>query len=227
MLYLENYGIKVDNDENGESFIMDFIKNQGHETWNFFKSKLLRTSAICLVSFILIAGLFIIILQNNEDLVLGLMKKVMAMFDSKDIINNGSISFIKLLFNNLKAGAIGIGLGIIPFIFLPVFILVINAAIIGVMGAVMKLTGTGLTVFLAGILPHGIFEIPALVLGMAAGIQICKSLVKLIIRKSTFLEFKETLIGSLRVYILYMIPLFTLAAVIEVYLTPIIMNSVM
>lgn len=99
-----------------------------------------------------------------------------------------------------------------------------NAIIIGLIGAVYQINGVGWIPFLVGILPHGVIEIPALILGVTLGVHICNKLVKKILKRSFKGELKQAIIGCLRIYLLWMIPLFFIAAFIETFITPILFN---
>jgi stage II sporulation protein M len=57
------------------------------------------------------------------------------------------------------------------------------------------------------------------------GLDICFKLVRLILRQISKSDFKGTVINALRIYCLWMVPLFFLAAIIESYMTPILFNA--
>ena len=66
--------------------------------------------------------------------------------------------------NNLTAAFSAILWGLVPFAYLAAFPLGFNFFLIGALGAYYVRSGSSLGVYLVGILPHGIFELPALVL---------------------------------------------------------------
>jgi stage II sporulation protein M len=89
----------------------------------------------------------------------------------KDILGSPLGQGILILFwHNLRAlllvAALGLALGVYP-----AFSMLFNGLIIGLVGA-LSVQSSSLVTFLAGILPHGIFEIPALVLGAAIGLRL-------------------------------------------------------
>ena len=93
----------------------------------------------------------------------------MDMIDSSAVMDDaGNFSAVGLFFNNLRAMVMTVLYGFIPFLFLPALSLGINAVILGVMAAYYSNEGISLLAFFAGILPHGVFELPALILSLAA-----------------------------------------------------------
>ena len=79
---------------------------------------------------------------------------------------------------------------------------------------------------MAGLVPHGIFEIPALLLSLAAGLCLCRNINRYI-RCNEKGMMKPLLLDLLRVVGLLVVPLLTLAAVMEAYVTPLAMQLFM
>src|SRR5699024_1728968 len=100
--------------------------------------------------------------------------------------------------NNIRASALMAILGIIPFLFLPAIILGYNAVIIGIACAFSMAMGTGVSFLVLALLPHGIFEIPALILSAALGIYLCKELVKKLVGRSRRASFSGVFLSMLR-----------------------------
>ena len=134
--------------------------------------------------------------------------------DAGIIRDDGSFSALALFGNNLRAMVMTVLYGFIPFLYLPALSLGLNAAIIGMLAALMD--GQWL-LLLAGLVPHGIFEVPALLLSLAAGLCLCNE-------KGMM---KPLLLDLLRVVGLLVVPLLTLAAVMEAYVTPLAMQLFM
>ncbi|MCQ2550685.1 MAG: stage II sporulation protein M [Clostridia bacterium] len=134
-------------------------------------------------------------------------------------------SLLKAIFlNNLKASTMAVTIGIVPFIFIPGFNIASNGAVTG--AAIMKAStslGVGpghLLIF--GILPHGIFEIPALVIAASLGIILCREVTRGLLRKP-HKRLNELLEEEARCFILMVVPLLILAAVVETYITPMLL----
>ena len=88
----------------------------------------------------------------------------------------GELSVFALLMNNWRAMLTSAIWGLIPFLFLPVLSLFVNGALVGLLGGWVLQRGGSLAFYCAGILPHGVFEIPALVLSAACGVYLCRGL---------------------------------------------------
>lgn len=133
---------------------------------------------------------------------------------------DGSFDVLALFANNLRAMVLGILYGFIPFLYLPALALGVNAAILGMLASLID--GQWL-LLAAGILPHGIFELPALFLSLAAGLCLCKN-INAYIRKNEKGIMKPLLLNILRVTVLLVLPLLVIAAVMETYVTPALMQ---
>ncbi len=148
----------------------------------------------------------------------------------KDILESPLGQGILILFwHNLRAvllvAIVGMALGVYP-----AFSMLFNGLIIGVVG-VLSVENSSLATFLAGILPHGIFEIPALLLGAAIGLRL--GLGPLVARKrSTFASpgfatwqgYGQELRDAL-VMLSLVVLLLAVAAAIEVGITPLVIKS--
>lgn len=93
--------------------------------------------------------------------------------DAGIIRDDGSFSALALFGNNLRAMVMTVLYGFIPFLYLPALSLGLNAALIGMLAALID--GQWL-LLLAGLVPHGIFEVPALLLSLAAGLCLCRNI---------------------------------------------------
>lgn len=136
---------------------------------------------------------------------------------------DGSFSAVALFLNNLQAMALSVLYGFIPFLFLPALSLGVNSIILGALAALYSNNGFSLLMLLAGILPHGIFELPALFLSLGAGLCLCKN-VSAYIRKNEKGVMKPLLLNILRVVCVLILPLLAAAAVMETYVTPLVMS---
>ena len=117
-------------------------------------------------------------------------------------------------------------LGLIPFLFLPLLALLSNAAVLGAVSGTMLGFGMEASWLIAGILPHGIFELPALLLSFALGFTLCRKLTARIFRRKNARPLKA--IGyTLLMTCLFILPLLAVAAAIESWVTPDVMRSAM
>lgn len=147
-----------------------------------------------------------------------------AVEDSGLMDEAGQFSAIGLFFNNLRAMVLGAAYGFIPFVYFPAFSLGVNGILLGMMAAYYTHRGYSLLLYLAGILPHGIFELPALVLSLACGLYLCHSITQYV-RKNEKGVMKPLLLDMARLFLLVLVPLLLIAAFVEAYITPVILNA--
>ena len=145
------------------------------------------------------------------------------MADAGVVSESGSISVPALLWNNLRAMVLSVLYGFIPFIYLPALSLGVNALLLGLFAAYFLNNGISILAYLGGILPHGIFELPALVISLACGIYLC-SRINQYVRKNTRGIMAPTLKNIVRVLALTVLPLLAAAAAVEAYVTPAVMQ---
>ena len=199
------------------------MKHQLSLLQQFIRGKFRHFLFITFVAFLLL----VIIGYVAGLLIHGLAENVMDWFSlivsqSGGIWEDGSFHVLPLLFNNFRAMLLGIAYGLIPFLFFPALNLGFNAMIIGICGAVYTHGDMGLLLFLAGILPHGIFEIPALVCSIACGIYLCRSVTNYV-RHNEKGSVKAAIGDCLRLFLIVITPLLIIAAFIECYVTPVVM----
>jgi uncharacterized membrane protein SpoIIM required for sporulation len=103
---------------------------------------------------------------------------------------------------------------------------IVNLSTVGVLLGVFQLLGySPLTLTVTGLLPHGIFEIPALILASAAMLRIGVVLVTPQMGRSLGEVMLELLADWAKVAVGVVIPLLLIAAVIETYVTPLLLAS--
>lgn len=133
-------------------------------------------------------------------------------------------AMFRLIFqNNLSAAFLSICMGFVPLFYLSAFPLGLNAVILGAFAAYCQVNGPGLVPFLAGTLPHAPFELAGLTVACAAGLYLCRALTDKLRRRESP-PMKDTLKECMHCYALCVLPLLLAAAVIEAYLTPLILN---
>jgi len=113
-----------------------------------------------------------------------------------------------IFFNNLTSSFLAMILGFFLGIF-PLISSISNGYILGFISS-LSVQNEGLSV-LYRLLPHGIFELPAIFISLAMGLKIGT----FIFRKNRKIPLKEYFLNSLRTFILVVIPLLIIAAIIE------------
>ncbi len=133
-----------------------------------------------------------------------------------------------ILLNNLRATLVVLLGGFVSFSVLGIMAYLGNVGLVGGVLGVFSLIGySPLALFAAGILPHGIFEIPALMLTSAAVLRTGAVLVTPQAGKSMGQVILEVLADCAKVFVGLVIPLLTVAAFIEAYITPSILITVL
>ena len=124
-----------------------------------------------------------------------------------------------LFFNNITASLLSMLYGLIPFLPLSALALGTNALMLGAFAAIYQQQGIGLGVYVLGVLPHGIFELSALILSCALGLLLCRTGTERILKKSDTPFFRRVL-DCIRVFLTFSVPLLLVAALIETYVPP-------
>ncbi len=141
---------------------------------------------------------------------------------------SGSISATMLFWHNLRAEFIIILIGMFTFGVLGILLFAGNFALIGGVLAVTRLVGVSpLTVFMAGILPHGIVELPSIILISAAVLHLGVRLVTPEEGRTIGETMIVTFADTLKILVGVCVPLLLLAAVIEAEITPRILLAVL
>ena len=126
---------------------------------------------------------------------------------TKNFNANQMMGFI--FFNNLKSGFLGLVLGSVFGIF-SVFNSLSNGYVLGFVAS-QTVADQG-AVILWRLVPHGIFELPAIFLSLGMGLKLGSCLFK---KKNRYLRFRENLINSIKTFLLIVVPLLIIAAIIE------------
>jgi uncharacterized membrane protein SpoIIM required for sporulation len=132
-----------------------------------------------------------------------------------------SISAPFLFLNNTRAVALIFLMGLVSFSVLGILLYMVNIGLIGGIFALLPLVGISpWPIFLAGVIPHGVFEIPALMIGSAVVLYIGASLVTPQTGKSMGEVILELIADWTKIFIGLVMPLLAIAALIEAYITP-------
>lgn len=121
----------------------------------------------------------------------------------------------KIFVNNLEACLL-LFLGGASFGILTIFIMSLNGIVIGAIMEIVHRAHSAAFVA-AAILPHGIFEIPGFVIAGALGVMFSHSLVDEYYGKG---DVAAEMQGLARQFVLLVIPLLAVAALVEAFITP-------
>lgn len=169
-------------------------------------------------TFIIFFGSIIImkyILQRNPNEVISTLDSLSSVKGSTGI---GYKDFFKIFFNNSKICLLAILSGFIPFIFLPLITCIRNAYFVGLLFAGFEIKKANLfLIALVALLPHGIFEIPAVLYSFSIGTYLCTcstiSIIKETASKKYIHEIKKA-------FIYIIVPLLFIAALTEAFIVP-------
>lgn len=176
-------------------------------------------------------GAYIWVAMNTE--------KVLHAFKSGDlagVISSGTgvpladigLSFPLIWGHNVRAVLVILLLGLFTFGVLGALTFLLNTGVIGAVLALESALGTSpVKLMLFGILPHGIFEIPALILSSAAVLYIGIALVTPRSQRTLGEVLIEAIADWTKIGIGLVLPLLTVAAVVETWVTPVLLQSIM
>jgi stage II sporulation protein M len=192
----------------------DFLK--GDFKKRFFRCVLVFLAAIALGA---AAG---VLYPEAVDAVIDQFAQLME--DAGVADSDGNISVFALLMNNWLAMVLSMAYGFIPFLFLPALSLISNGFLVGALGGWYHTQGISALVYAAGILPHGVFELTALLLAIACGVTLCRNMCHIVTNNPQRVPQVELLSDLLRVLLFLIAPLTVVAAFIEAYVTPAILG---
>jgi len=128
--------------------------------------------------------------------------------------------------HNVRAVGLILLAGLVSFSVLGTLVFLVNLSTVGILLGVFQLLGySPLTLTVMGLLPHGIFEIPALILASAAMLRIGVVLVTPQMGRSLGEVVLELLADWTKIAIGLVVPLLLVASVIETYVTPVLLAS--
>jgi stage II sporulation protein M len=189
-------------------------------------SEIVRQKAL-VRSLILATGMFFASLVAGtligQNLVEGLLSELGAVLGP--LASTGSLSLLLLLVifinNAIKALGIiflGILLGLPPILFIG-----LNGFILGGLGSALEAVN-GWRYAVASFVPHGVIEIPVILLATALGLTVGWESFRWLVRKES--RARLQLSYGLKVYVRWILPGLAVAAIIEVFVTPLAIGLV-
>ena len=139
-----------------------------------------------------------------------------------DILASLPAPVIALIIFMKNASALLLSFALSPMLCLvPVLALTVNGLLLGSLSAVIA-RQESLGFVLAGVLPHGVFELPALIIGEAAALSFGAAVMLAVFRSRERKQLLPNLRQNLK-YLLLAIALLIPAAIIETYFTPLLL----
>lgn len=199
---------------------MEWLKKQHCALWQFYRETFGEALLMTAAAFLIICLLGFGVSLFNKSIPEFVVNYFSQMIQNSNIITDeGAIRFGALLANNLRAAVFSVLYGFIPFIYLTALAVGMNALILGVLAAYYVSNGTSLLIYFAGVLPHGVFELSALLITFALGLLLCRRITQYI-RKNTKGMMKPLLCNIARSFVMHVVPLLVVAAAVETYITP-------
>ena len=150
------------------------------------------------------------------DRVEGIMLPVIKQLKDMILQESNFETALSIFFNNYK---VSIYLVVAGTLLLPAIIIMFsNGFLVGFIIKYLQLKELGLLFFLKGVLPHGIFELPALFIAGGMGLRIGLSFLSLDNKKRAK-EVSRSVREAAAIHILVVTPLLLLAAFVETYIS--------
>jgi len=193
-----------------------FYRNQVFKTIK--ENKFLIFFSIGLFIFSSISGVFIfqVLLDNNPEIIDSFVDQFKEMFGPISELYPFQL-FLTIFYVNTRTSflimMLGALLGIFPFISLW-----LNGTILGILFGKYIAEGGNYLGFMMGILPHGIIEIPAIIIAASQGFRLGKEVVSPPTGLNRSEAIKLNITKGIKLFVL-ILPLLLIAAVIEVYIS--------
>jgi stage II sporulation protein M len=153
----------------------------------------------------------------------GLMRQFGVVLESLASMGNLSILLFLIIFINNAIKALGlvflgILLGLPPLLFIG-----LNGFILGGFSSALE-SVNGWRYVIASFVPHGVIEIPVILLATALSLTLGMESLKWLLRRES--RVKLQLSDCLKVYLRWILPGLAVAAIIEVFVTPLLIGLV-
>jgi len=181
------------------------LKEEYNKSWNYLKDSknFIYIIAIIFFTFVLF-GFFI---PAPEVVVEQILEFIKELIEKTQNMSQGQlIKFI--FFNNLQTSFFGIILGLFFGIF-PIIAAIANGYLLGFVSSITVESEGGLILW--RLLPHGIFELPAVFISLGLGLKFGT----FIFQKRKLDSFNEYFWNSIRVFLFVVVPLLAIAGIIE------------
>ncbi len=185
----------------------------------FYSSRkyFIAATSVFIVSFL--AGMLIsTIYPDISGNVLTLLKDAFGGITSLDPFGMMIEIFENNIRNSFAALLLGLAFGIVPLAFA-----VLNGVVLGILVDFFIKT-KGVLFVLAAILPHGIIELPVVLMSVGIGFRLGHAAYLSLMRLKTVYELLHEIRQAVIFYVKMIAPLLLLAALVESYVTPLIIS---
>ena len=178
------------------------------DSWNYLKES--KNFIFIIIGIFVLFSLFGFFVPAPEEITSEILKFIRELLEITEGMSFFEITSF-LFFNNLRSSFLGLAFGILLGIF-PIFSAISNGYILGFVAS-MSVDQYGFFV-LWRLVPHGIFELPAIFISLGMGLRLGINLVS----KRKKGELKNNFVRSLKTFLSIVIPLLVIAAIIEGFL---------
>lgn len=200
---------------------------------SFYKAVKENKNYIIFVSILFVLGLIVgnLLIDPSSSLMKDNFEKISSL---AEIINEkDSIIFTvtTIFLNNFLIAFLMVAFGVLLGIY-PIFVVLVNGLLIGVYIRIIYEELQSLSFLLVGLLPHGIFEISAIMISAAFGVKLGFLLVRALVERITSKDMKENqikfkyVIKQTPVLLLGVLVILFVAAIIESTLSVYLLNSI-
>jgi stage II sporulation protein M len=181
------------------------LKKEYKECWSYIKESKKFIYAVIVIFFaFMLVGFFVPAPTYLTEQIMNFIEELLTR--TEGLSRFELVRFI--FFNNLKSSFFGMVLGSLLGIF-PILSTIANGYLLGFVSA---FSAAKIGIFsLWRILPHGIFELPAIFISLGLGLK----LGTFVFQKEKFESFRKYLRYSLKVFLFIILPLLIIAGIIE------------
>ncbi len=208
--------------ESRKEKITSFYKNEIFTTIKENKNLMLLSLGLFLLGSISGFYTFKVLLNNNPQVIDSFLKEFQDMFGPLQEITSLEL-FVTIFYINTRTSFLIMMLGVFVGFF-PFLSLWGNGTVVGLLYGKFIAEGGNSLVFLMGILPHGVIEIPAILIAASQGFRLGKEIISPPPGKSRSESLRVNIRKGLKLFAL-IIPLLLIAALIEVYLSAYLFNA--
>lgn len=166
----------------------------------------------------------IIISILDPDATMKIVTNIALSFQEKGLYDVGpDILSLKIFLNNIEVAVLILFLSLIPFVPIGLLICFANGLIAGLVSAVFYTKTGDLILLFASLLPHGIIELPIIFYTATIGMIIWTKITLSIFNRGK--DIKVSLKRVVQCLIMIIIPLLVSAALIESFITPLIIQK--
>jgi stage II sporulation protein M len=174
-------------------------------SWKYVKdSEIFIYAIIGIFLFFILIGFFISAPQPIYDAIINYIQDILAKTENLSLLD--TIFFI--ISNNVQSTFLSISFGVFFGIF-PVVNAVVNGYVLGFVSSISVSNGGIFTLW--RLLPHGIFELPAVFISLGLGLRTGM----FVFQKDKLKSLKNYLINSFKVFLFIILPLLIIAGIIE------------